>query len=1027
MRISGVHVHGFGLLADLEVDGFGPGTTVVLGPNEAGKSTLHTFLVRTLFGHPRSNDARERVRHEPLRGGRHGGVVWVRDGDGADWEIHRYTTGATRLRVVGPDGADVDTAPALEALLGRGMDEDRYEQVHAIDLDALAGLGALRGAALDELLLDAATVGAGRSLRRAVAALEQRRDALWLPRGSKPPLNAAMQERRKAAAGLREATARAGAHRAARDEVTRLEVALEANRDDQARLQAEVRQLERLQELWPTWQERREALDRRDAAGGTVVPEALAAEVEELTRQHDAARAEATRAHDEAEALAARAASIPVDVALHAVAAEVEAHAGSLALQQDRRGRLEAVAEVHRAAQRAVEEALRPLPAGWAEARVAATPEDATLAPAVRAAVERIRQAEQHLAARTEAVDAERARHQELAVVAAAAERDLSPEPADDVRARQAAVAMLRAALPDLERAEDPDRPGAGSPAWVPFVSAAVTLLIAAAAVVAAVSGAIAVAAVAAVGALLAGLVTFALRPQRTAASDGRGTGPAGATGSANDLRRQVEVAAATLGLALPVTRQALEEADLATDEHAERRRRWLAARDAATGAVRELERQAALLAEATGRAEGAEEALATAMADWAEVTRRAGLEGDTDPAGAPELLTAIAEVRRALVGRERAAREEAELTEQIAAVDRTSAALCVAAGRDPGEPPDAALQRLAADVQADAAARTEVARLEAEAAERRQAADDAEARAGQLGGSLAAAHAQLGAVDAAAFADLLARDTERRAAEEDLAAADRRLQQALGADERAAQLRAELATGRVTTWADSLAERRAELATLDGERDDLVRAHTTALQELRAIGEDDAVMRAASEVAQHTERCQELAERWATADLAARLLATTLERFERAHQPTVLERAGGLLAEATVGRWTHVRRIEDELHVAHDVTLVPARALSRGATEQLYLCLRLALAEELGAGGAALPLLIDDLMANADPERADGLARILADVATRHQLLLFTCDPVTSERVVAADGDAGVLELAAGGTGATWRSLPGG
>ena len=103
----------------------------------------------------------------------------------------------------------------------------------------------------------------------------------------------------------------------------------------------------------------------------------------------------------------------------------------------------------------------------------------------------------------------------------------------------------------------------------------------------------------------------------------------------------------------------------------------------------------------------------------------------------------------------------------------------------------------------------------------------------------------------------------------------------------------------------------------------------------------------------------------------------------------------------------------------------VPAHSLSRGATEQLYLCLRLALAEELNGSGPQLPLLIDDLMANADPERADGLASILADVATRQQLIVFTCNPATAERVVNADPTAGVLTLAAGGSGASWQREP--
>ena len=167
MRIEGFHLGGFGLLHDLEVADLPPGVTVVLGPNEAGKSTLHAFLVRTLFGHPRANDARGRHRYEPLRGGRHGGVVHVRDDDGGRWSIHRYTTGTPVLRVVRPTGEESTRPDALAPLLGHGMDADRFEQVFAVDLDSLAGLGALGDGALDELLLDAATVGAGRSLRAA--------------------------------------------------------------------------------------------------------------------------------------------------------------------------------------------------------------------------------------------------------------------------------------------------------------------------------------------------------------------------------------------------------------------------------------------------------------------------------------------------------------------------------------------------------------------------------------------------------------------------------------------------------------------------------------------------------------------------------------------------------------------------------------------------------------------------------------------------------------------------------------------
>lgn len=50
MIIDGWWVDGFGCLHDHEVAGLGTGVTVVVGANEAGKSTLLGFLRAVLFG-----------------------------------------------------------------------------------------------------------------------------------------------------------------------------------------------------------------------------------------------------------------------------------------------------------------------------------------------------------------------------------------------------------------------------------------------------------------------------------------------------------------------------------------------------------------------------------------------------------------------------------------------------------------------------------------------------------------------------------------------------------------------------------------------------------------------------------------------------------------------------------------------------------------------------------------------------------------------------------------------------------------
>src|SRR5208283_2781793 len=66
---------------------------------------------------------------------------------------------------------------------------------------------------------------------------------------------------------------------------------------------------------------------------------------------------------------------------------------------------------------------------------------------------------------------------------------------------------------------------------------------------------------------------------------------------------------------------------------------------------------------------------------------------------------------------------------------------------------------------------------------------------------------------------------------------------------------------------------------------------------------------------------------------------------------------------------------------------------LSRGAREQLFLSLRLALAAHFARRGAPLPLILDDVLVNFDIERAKAAAQVSRDFAAQgHQMLVFTC-----------------------------------
>ena len=77
MKITDIHIDGFGVWHDLTLRGVSSELTVFYGPNEAGKSTLMNFLRTVLYG---VTPQRRKRYLPPLAGGRPGGWLKV-DGE----------------------------------------------------------------------------------------------------------------------------------------------------------------------------------------------------------------------------------------------------------------------------------------------------------------------------------------------------------------------------------------------------------------------------------------------------------------------------------------------------------------------------------------------------------------------------------------------------------------------------------------------------------------------------------------------------------------------------------------------------------------------------------------------------------------------------------------------------------------------------------------------------------------------------------------------------------------------------------
>jgi DNA repair exonuclease SbcCD ATPase subunit len=194
------------------------------------------------------------------------------------------------------------------------------------------------------------------------------------------------------------------------------------------------------------------------------------------------------------------------------------------------------------------------------------------------------------------------------------------------------------------------------------------------------------------------------------------------------------------------------------------------------------------------------------------------------------------------------------------------------------------------------------------------------------------------------------------------------------------------------------LRDAESEIAHAREEAADAQEAAARLAGELRALqaglpdvaAAEEAVAVARSEL----HRVHELA---ATIDQALDLLRNAQRRVHRDLAPvlrTAIQRwlptvTGGAYVEAGV----NPADLSIDVKEAASGAWREARLLSQGTREQIYLLLRVAMAEHLVTTGETAPLLLDEVTAQSDPERKLKLLETLHALSAERQIVLFSHD----------------------------------
>jgi FAD/FMN-containing dehydrogenase len=197
----------------------------------------------------------------------------------------------------------------------------------------------------------------------------------------------------------------------------------------------------------------------------------------------------------------------------------------------------------------------------------------------------------------------------------------------------------------------------------------------------------------------------------------------------------------------------------------------------------------------------------------------------------------------------------------------------------------------------------------------------------------------------------------------------------------------------------------RASIDQLTDEMNQLKPAHDRALEERGArLTERDAIQgnRGAADLKQDYElqlsQLRDLSADYAKLSIAQCLLKQTLEHYRSEHQSPILALACSAFAKLTEGRYQGLVPGEDDKgnsvlygERAADEALVPMGQMSQGTADAVFLALRIASIEHQLDSGVMMPVVIDDCLVQLDDQRAAAALKVLADLATRTQVVLFT------------------------------------
>lgn len=200
MIITDIQIYGYGKLTDFKLEGI-QSLQVIYGENEAGKSTIMSFIHSVLFGFPAKTQSE--LRYEPKEGAKYGGRITAVFPDRGKAVIERVKGKASGdVSVLLEDGTR-GGEDLLSGLLHH-IDKNLYQSIFSFNIHGLQSVNQMKGEDLGRYLFSAGSLGTDH-LVSAENILQKELESRFKPNGKKPALNVKLNEMKQLHRDLKKA------------------------------------------------------------------------------------------------------------------------------------------------------------------------------------------------------------------------------------------------------------------------------------------------------------------------------------------------------------------------------------------------------------------------------------------------------------------------------------------------------------------------------------------------------------------------------------------------------------------------------------------------------------------------------------------------------------------------------------------------------------------------------------------------------------------------------------------------------